>query len=59
MAKMLETGLKVDGEFYEAGTLFQKLSKAAKAAAKNADILINRPAAPRDPDPEEEAPEEE
>ena len=59
MAKMLETGLKVDGEFFPAGTLMSKLSKVAKEAAKKADILINQPLAPREDEPEEETTEEE
>ena len=58
MAKMLETGLKVDGEFYAAGTPSRALSKVARDAAKAADILINRPVAPRDDEPDDDEDEE-
>lgn len=54
MAKVLETGLKVDGEFFAAGTPSSKLTKVARNAAKAADILINQPVAPRDEEPEDE-----
>ncbi len=59
MAKVLETGLKVDGEFFPAGTSSSQLTKVARDAAKAADILINQPLAPRDEEPEEETTEEE
>ncbi len=58
MAKMLETGLKVDGKFWPAHTPSRKLDKVAREAAKAADILINVPVAPRD-DVEDEDEDEE
>ena len=57
MAKMLETGLKVDGKFWPAHTPSRQLDKVARDAAKAADILINVPVAPRDD--EEDAEDEE
>ncbi len=59
MAKWLETGLKVDGEFFSAGTPSRALTKVARDAAKAADILINAPVAPRDEVVEEDEAEEE
>ncbi len=59
MAKMLETGLKVDGEFYPAGTPSRALSKVARDAAKAADILINRQVLPRDDKEDDEDEDEE
>ncbi len=58
MAKWLETGLKVDGEFFPAHTPSRALSAVARKAAKDADILVNVPVAPRDDEEEDDAEEE-